>query len=327
MPVRTHGRKIGTPGTQNIPSLSPANRGSSPDVPRGGRSGGGSFLAGLEVNFVLDGVLGPARAHQNASPTFHHARMPAKISGSVFRRKPPKVNVFADQVVHAAAFALPIGIFPRTADGRHVFQPGRLRSILLQLITIAKLKRAARSLNAEEPVLPRHGDATLLPIRAHSANEADVGRDAGDRGEKEMVPAATADVEGEAALGEAPEKKGRTFIHGVEERGEFTVVYALDEELQGIFVRRGAKGVSALDALALDFNAQGGVLARKIGKRPARIHVQQKKIVSDGATVENSGGQELFQCHEHRPLIVRCAPLRHRYARWTRPGAAQRVAV
>ena len=54
---------------------------------------------------------------------------------------------------------------------------------------------------------PAHGRATLLPIRAHGANEADIGRDAGDSSAKEMIPAAAAQVERETALGKAAEKK------------------------------------------------------------------------------------------------------------------------
>ena len=111
----------------------------------------------MEVDFVLDGVFFPAGAGEHAAAGFDHAGMTAEIRGGVGRGKIPDFDVFADEVVNTAEFAMPAGIVPGAADGRHVFQPGRLCSDFLEFIAITKFMDVAGTLHAEEAVFAGHG--------------------------------------------------------------------------------------------------------------------------------------------------------------------------
>src|SRR5208283_682948 len=261
----------GIRGTRSIPWHSPTSKKFRPTPSRGRGSGCRGFLGCLEIDFVLNGLLGPSGAQQNAAATLYHSGMTTKIGRSVFRRKPPKVHVFADEIVHTAPLPIPLGVFPGAADGRHVLQPGRLGSVLLELIAIAEFPGAACSLNAKEPVLTRHRSTALFPIRPNRADVADIGRDSGDGSQEKVVLAAAAEVQGEAAFGEPAKKKRSALVHRIEQRREFAVVDAFNKELQNIFVGRGAERVRAFDALAVHFDTQGGVLAGEIGKRAAGV--------------------------------------------------------
>src|SRR5271157_2855287 len=288
------GSRNGTRGMQSIPWHSPTSKKFCRTPSRGLGSGCRGFLGCLEIDFVLNGLLGPSGAQQNAAATLHHSGMTTKIGRSVFRRKPPKVHVLADEIVHAASFAMPLGVFPGTADGRHVLQPGRLGGVLLQLIAITKFPGSARSLNAKEPMLTRHRSTALFPVRSNGADVADIGRNSGDGSQEKVVLAATAEVQGETPFGESAKKERSALVHRIEERGEFAVVDAFHEELQDIFVRRGAQRVGAFDALVLHFDAQSGVLAGEIGERAAGVHMKQEKIIGDDTAVKDFGGQEFF---------------------------------
>src|ERR1700749_1655891 len=84
----------------------------------------GGFFAGDEVNLFEEGAFLPAGAGEDAHTVFAHAGVAAEIAGGVGGLQVPFVGVFADQIVNAAGFAVPIGVFPWTADGGDVFEPG-----------------------------------------------------------------------------------------------------------------------------------------------------------------------------------------------------------
>src|SRR4030095_10585626 len=74
------------------------------------------FFRGLEVNLLKHLILLPSRAGQNAAAVFHHVGMAAEIAGGILRCESPDIGVLADQIVHAAGFAAPRFVLPRTAD-------------------------------------------------------------------------------------------------------------------------------------------------------------------------------------------------------------------
>jgi hypothetical protein len=270
-----------------------------PALPRSGQAGSRRYRllgAGLEVDFVLDGVFFPVGALENAAAGFDHAGVAAEIGGGVFGAKVPDFDVFADEVVDAADFATPVGIFPGTADGGNVFQPGSFVGDFLKFVAVAEFMGEAGTLDAKETMLSGHGRAALLPILINRADIADVRRDTGDGGKQEMIFAAAAKIEREAAFGEAAKKQRGADMHGVEEGRKFAVGDAFDEEFQGGFIGGGADGVGALDALVtFEFDAEGGVLSGKKGKRSAGIDFQDEEVFGDVATIEDFCGMEFFR--------------------------------
>ena len=184
---------------------------------------------------------------------------------------------------------MPVGIVPGAADGRNVFQPGRLGGDFLEFIPIAKFMDVAGALHAEEVMLAWHGCATLFPILIKRAYVADIGSDSGDGGEEEMIFAAAAQVKSKAAFGETPEKERSVFRHFVKDRRKFALGDALDEEFEHGFVRRGGDGIGTLEALVAEFDAEGGVLAGEICVRPAGIDFQDEEVFGDFAAIKDTG--------------------------------------
>lgn len=264
----------------------------------------------MEVDFVLDGCFGPTGAEEHAAAGFDHAGMAAEVGGGVGGRKIPDIDVFADEVVNAAEFALPAGVVPGAADGGDVLQPGYFGGDFLQFIAITKFVDMTGALHAEQAMLPGHGCAALFPILIDRANVADVGSDAGDGGEKEMVFAAAAEIECEAALSEAAEEKRSSDLHLVKDGSKVSLWNALDEEFEYGFVRRGTDGIRALEALFAVFDAEGSVLSGEIGEGAAGIDFQDEEIIGDIAAIENAGGKEFFRIGDQRsPREIGCATL------------------
>src|SRR5689334_9819097 len=103
--------------------------------------------------------------------------MTTEVAGSVLGRKIPDFDVFANEVVNAAEFAMPGGIVPGSADGWDVFQPRDFGGDLFEFFAITKFVGVAGALQAEEPVLTGHGAAALFPILINRADVADIGSD------------------------------------------------------------------------------------------------------------------------------------------------------
>ena len=134
----------------------------------------------LEVDFVLDGGFVPAGAQEDASSVFDHAGVATQVGGGVFGAEIPEFEVFADEVVGAAEFTMPIGIFPGAADGGDIGEPGGFGGDPFEFLAIAEFMGKAGTVNTEEAMLAGHGRAALLPVLIYSADVADVGGDAGD---------------------------------------------------------------------------------------------------------------------------------------------------
>ena len=230
----------------------------------------------MEVDFVLDGSFGPAGAEEHATAGFDHAGMAAEVGGGVGGGKIPEFDVFADKVVCAASFALPVGIVPGAADGRDVFQPGDFGGDFFEFSAITKFVGVAGALHAKEAMLTGHGCAALFPILINRADVADIGSDAGDGGEEKMIFAAAAEVEGEAAFGEAAEQELGAFLQIVEDRRKFSFGDALEEKFEDGFVGGRDDGIGALERPFTVFDTESGVLAGEISVRTAGIDFQNE---------------------------------------------------
>ena len=277
----------------------------------------------MEVDFVLDGVFFPAGAQEHTAAVFYHPWMAAEVSGGIRRGKIPHFNIFADEVVNAAEFAAPIGVVPGTADRGNVFQPGGFGGDFFQLIAITKFVGVAGTLHAEKAMLAGHERATFFPVLIQSANVADVGSDSGDGGEEQVIFAAAAKVESEAALGETAEEQRGVFMHFVKERRKFAFRDTLNKKFENRFVRRRGNGVGAFETFVALFDTQGGVLAGKISKRRTGIDFQDEEVFGDLAPIENAGGKEFFWIgNQESPRGIGCANWRN-----VTGGGVKRAAV
>src|SRR5579872_3653388 len=111
-----------------------------------------NVLFGNKVDLGFYAVLLPPGPRQDSGGILDHFRMAAGIDRSGLGRETPKARVFANEVVDAAHFPGPSRIFPRTADGGNVFQPGNFRGDALELVDISKLRGAAGAFQQEEHV-------------------------------------------------------------------------------------------------------------------------------------------------------------------------------
>lgn len=254
----------------------------------------------MEVDFVLDGCFGPTGAEEHAAAGFDHAGMAAEIGSGISGRKIPDFDVFADEVVNAAEFAMPAGIVPGAADGGDVLQPGDFSGDFFEFIAITKFVDVTGALHAEEAMLPGHRCAALFPVLIDRANVANVRSDAGNGGEEKMIFAATAEIEGEAALGEAAEEKRSSGLHLVEDGSKVSLWNALDKEFEHGFVGRGTDGIGAFEAIFAVFDAEGSVLSGEIGEGAAGIDFQDEEIIGDIAAIENARGKEFFRIGDQR---------------------------
>ncbi len=188
---------------------------------------------------------------------------------------------------------MPIGVAPGTTDGRDIFQPRGFGGDFFEFIAITKFMDVAGALHAEEAMLSGHGCAAFFPILIKRADVADVGSDTGDGGEEQVIFAATAEVQGEAAFGETAEEERSVLLHFVEERRKLALRNALDEKFEDGFVRRRGDGIGALEALVVaHFDAEGGVLAGEIGVGAAGIDFQDEEVIGDFAAIKDAGGKE-----------------------------------
>src|SRR5207247_1504799 len=89
---------------------------------------GHSFLPRDPINLLFDRFLGIAAPLQDAFTVLDHLRVAAKISDRVGSVEFPHVRVLTDEIIHASDFTRPLFVVPRTADRRHILQPGRLLS-------------------------------------------------------------------------------------------------------------------------------------------------------------------------------------------------------
>src|SRR5580698_2844392 len=239
----------------------------------------GGFFAGDEVDLFEEGAFLPSGAGEDAHAVFAHAGVAAEVAGGVGGLEIPFVGVFADEVVDAPGFAVPVGVFPRAADRRDIFKPGNFGGDAFEFFAVAEFPRAAAALEAVELVVTGHGAVAFLPILIQGADVADEGRDAGDGGEQQVVGAAAAKVEGEAAFRYFAAVELVAFLQFVEERCQFALRDELDEKFEEtFFVRRRDDRVGALDALFAAVDAECGVLTRFEGKWPARIDFYQPQI-------------------------------------------------
>lgn len=262
----------------------------------------------MEIDFILDGCFGPAGAEEHAAAGFDHAGVTAEVSGGVCGREIPEFDVFADEVVGTAEFALPAGIVPGTADGGDVLQPGGFGGDFFNFIAITKFVDVAGAVHAEEVMLAGHGCAALFPILIDRADVTDIGSDAGDGSEKQVILAPAAEVEREAALGETSEEELRAFMQIIEDRRKFSFVDAFDEKFEDRFVRRGSDGVGAFERAFTAFDAEGGVLAGEIGEGSARIDFENEEVRGDVAAIEDAGGKEFFRIGDQMsPRGIGCA--------------------
>src|SRR5580698_9266213 len=60
---------------------------------------------------------------EDAHAVFTHAGVAAEIAGGVGGLEIPLIGVFADEVVDATCFAVPVRVFPRAADRGDIFEP------------------------------------------------------------------------------------------------------------------------------------------------------------------------------------------------------------
>jgi len=209
---------------------------------------------------------------------------------------------------------MPIGIFPRTANSGNVGEPGGLGGDLFEFFAIAEFVGVARTLDAKEAMLAWHRRAALLPVLIYGAGVADIGGDAGDRCEEEMILAAAAEIEGEAALSEATEEQRGAGVHGVKERRKFPPGYSFDEKFQDWLIRRRADGISALNGLFVELNAEGCVLPGQEGEGRTGVDFQDEKILCDFAAFEDAGGKKFSGIGDQaRPPVNRMRSASKRY--------------
>src|SRR5215468_8958814 len=154
----------------------------------------------------------------------------------------PLLRVSANEVIHAPEFPAPVRTLPRSAHRGDICQPGRFRGDSFQFFPITELVGPARALDAKQSVLSRHWVSALLPILIYGAHVANVGRNASDRSQEEMILAAAAQVQGEAPLGETAKQQRRAGVHAVEERRKLTFGDTLDEEFQRRLIGRRTDG-------------------------------------------------------------------------------------
>src|SRR5215475_3404948 len=131
------------------------------------------FLCRLKINLFKHLIFLPTGARQDFAAVLHHVRMPAQISGGIFRPQSPNIGVLANQIVDPSGFTAPVRVFPRTADRGDVFEPGSLGGKLFHFVAIAEFPRAAAALQAEEFVIAGHGRTTGSPVLIQSTDIAD----------------------------------------------------------------------------------------------------------------------------------------------------------
>src|ERR1700723_1554304 len=75
------------------------------------------------INLFFQRLFLESASKQNSLSVFNHLRITAEVAGGVSASQFPEVGVFADDVLDAAGFAAPFGVFIRTAYGGDVSEP------------------------------------------------------------------------------------------------------------------------------------------------------------------------------------------------------------
>ena len=253
----------------------------------------GPSLPGWEVHFVLDSVFFPVGTQQDGAAVFYHTGVAAQVRGRFFRAEIPKFNIFSDEVVGAAGFAMPARIVPRTADRRNVFQPRRFGRKHLEFLTIAKFMSLAGALDAEQAVFARHRGAPVFPIPVDSADVADIGRDSGHGSDEQVVLATAAEVESEASFGQASKEQGRSHLYIVKDWCKFSLRDVFHKKFEHRLVGGRADRIRALDpCIATQFDSEGGILTGEEVVRRAGINFQNEEVFGDGSMFEDTRGKK-----------------------------------
>jgi hypothetical protein len=103
-----------------------------------------------------------------------------------------------------------------------------------------------------------------------------------------VLGAATAQVERETAFGDFAAQKSVAHAESVEIRREPAVGDEFKKKFEKLFIRGGNDGVGALDALAVAFESESGVLAGTEFERATGIEAQEPQVRGKIATLENA---------------------------------------
>src|SRR5690242_6241921 len=109
--------------------------------------------------------------------------MSAEIGGGRLRRQLPQVGILADEIVHAAHFAVPGAVLPWTADRGNVFEPRNSVGDALELVSVPELPRAAGAFHEKKTM--SCGEFVLPRVARERPEVTDKGRDARDRTKKQ----------------------------------------------------------------------------------------------------------------------------------------------
>jgi len=202
--------------------------------------------------------------------------------------------MLAEAIISSAGLARPTRVFSGTAHRGDIFEPGCFRRNFLQLFAITKLPRPARALKTIKLVAAGHGAVAAFPVAIKRSNVADKRRDAGDGGNQEVVGAAAAQVERETALSDSAAQKSVAYAESVEIRREPAVGNEFKKKFEKLFIRGGNDRVGALDALAVAFESESGVLAGTEFERDAGIEAQEPQVRGKIATFENASMKMLI---------------------------------
>src|SRR5712692_3186709 len=126
------------------------------------------FFRRYPIHFFFQMFFGEADALEHAFAVLDHVGMAAEVSDGVVAVEAPEVGILAQHVVHAAAFAVPLLVVPRTAYGRRIFQPWHFSGELDQLVVVSEFPGAAGAIQEEQFLLAFEG--TFFPSAIKSAD-------------------------------------------------------------------------------------------------------------------------------------------------------------
>src|SRR3972149_8353026 len=124
--------------------------------------------------------LGKPPPLEDALGLLDHLRVAAEVGGGVLPGEPELVRVLPEDVLAATHLALPVLVFPGTADGGDVGQPRSVLREALHLFAVAELPGAAGPLQDDK--LEPGGPLAVFPVAVSGARHACVGGPAGGPG-------------------------------------------------------------------------------------------------------------------------------------------------
>src|SRR4051812_21951878 len=223
---------------------------------RGGRlRPGGLLLLRHPVHLDVDVLAVETATQEDALPVLDHHGMTAQVHGGLPRIESGRVEVLAHHVLGAAHLALPPRVLPRPAHQGDVPEPPA--GLLLrgfQFLLVTELVRAARRLQHDQA----HSGRGFLAQRSDDAHDR---RDAGHRGDEEVVLVLVRAIELEGALRAVPKQHAIARPERVQPRRELPLRDPPREEIQLALRRGGDHRVGALDDLAAVFDAERRVLS------------------------------------------------------------------